>query len=298
MTLWKQLLLRLYYTGTYPMRFWQRRMAELDGRLPIVVVYYHRIADDDATPWTISNRVFRDQIHWLRDHFDLISLGAVQQLISLGENTRPRVCITFDDGYADNCHEAIPLLVKHGVPCTYFVTARNVLDGIPFQHDVQQGHPCAPNTIEQLRAMVGGGIDIGAHTYTHADLGKIHDPDKLRYELVAARHDLEDALGRWVRHFAFPFGRYENLSDDAFRLARKAGYSSACSAYGGVNFPGDDPFHIQRVPVDRWTIRLKNYVTLDPRKVSVPRYEALHRPDDEPQPDNAEAEQPEPSHSG
>ncbi len=46
-----------------------------------------------------------------------------------------------------------------------------------------------------------------------------------------------------------------------------------CSAYGGFNFPGDDPFHLQRIPVDDDMIRLKNWVTQDPRKICTPRFE-------------------------
>jgi len=270
---WKQLLLHLYYAGSYPLRSLRRRAAQLEGRLPIVVIYYHRVADDAATPWTVSNRTFARQIRWLRDHFHLISLDEVCRLVAAGENHRPSVCITFDDGYAENCHRAIPLLVKERIPCTYFVTTRNVLEQVPFPHDVARGLECPPNTIEQLRVMAEGGIEIGGHTYTHADLGKLTDAAQLRYELTAARVDLEDALDRPVRHFAFPYGQHGNLSRQSFRAAREAGYTCVCSAYGGVNFPGGDPFHIQRVPVDRWSIRLKNYVTLDPRKVCVPRFE-------------------------
>jgi len=273
MPLWKQFLLHLYYAGSYPVRAINRRAAELDGRLPIVVIYYHRVADDNASPWTVSNRTFTEQINWLRRHFELISLRETQRLVEIGENHRPRVCITFDDGYAENCEHAIPLLVKHRIPCMYFVTTRNVLDATPFPHDVARGKPCRPNTMEELRAMASAGIDIGGHTYTHADLGRLTDPLKLRYELAAARHDLEDALGRSIDYFAFPFGQHENLSRAAFRMAWEVGYAGVCSAYGGVNFPGAEPFHIQRVPVDPWTIRLKNYATLDPRKISVPRFE-------------------------
>ena len=56
-------------------------------------------------------------------------------------------------------------------------------------------------------------------------------------------------------------------------MARQAGYAGVCSAYGGFNFPGDDPFHLQRIPVDDDMIRLKNWVTMDPRKLRTRRFE-------------------------
>ena len=120
--------------------------------------------------------------------------------------------------------------------------------------------------------MAAAGIEIGAHGYTHADLGPIADRRLLRHEVVAAKDELEAALGRPVRYFAFPYGLSDNLNPAAFALAREAGYAGVCSAYGGFNFPGDDPFHLQRIPVNDDMIRLKNWVTLDPRKLRTKRF--------------------------
>ena len=75
-----------------------------------------------------------------------------------------------------------------------------------------------------------------------------------------------------MRYFAFPFGRFENLNAKAFALARQAGYEAVCSAYGGFNFPGDDAFHVQRIPVGDDMIHLKNWTTVDPRKLNTPRF--------------------------
>ena len=43
----------------------------------------------------------------------------------------------------------------------------------------------------------------------------------------------------------------------AFRVAYEAGYDGVCSAYGGYNFPGDDPFHLRRIHADPEFIRLQ-----------------------------------------
>ncbi|HUT14286.1 MAG TPA: polysaccharide deacetylase family protein [Thermoguttaceae bacterium] len=273
MPVWKQLLLSLYYHGTRPLRWWNLRRAVAERRVPVVVLYYHRVADDRANDWTISNRLFARQIRWLQSHFELISLEEAQRRIRTGENDRPCVSITFDDGYADNCREAIPLLIRERIPCTYFVTLQNVLDGKPFSHDLAEGNAFLPNTLEQLRAMAAAGIEIGAHTRTHAGLATIADPRRLHDEIVVAGEQLQQAVGRPVRHFAFPFGQYAHLSREAFAAAEKAGYEAVCSAYGGFNFPGDDPFHLHRIPADDVMIRLKNWTTLDPRKLDTPRFD-------------------------
>ena len=91
------------------------------------------------------------------------------------------------------------------------------------------GHRFAPNTLEQLRAMAAAGIEIGAHAYTHADLGAITDPRVLHHEVVAAKEELQKALGRPVRYFAFPYGLHANLSPAAFALARSRPAMRACA---------------------------------------------------------------------
>ena len=90
--------------------------------------------------------------------------------------------------------------------------------------------------------------------------------------MVAAREVLQNVLRRPVRYFAFPYGQHRNLNAAAMELAQAAGYAGMCSAYGGFNFPGDDPFHLQRIPGDGSMIQLKNWVTMDRRKLGTPRF--------------------------
>jgi len=272
------MLLGAYYYATLPHRHLRNTQAARDRKAPVMIVFYHRVADHTPNAWTISNRQFEKQICWMQRRFDLISLSEAQQRIRCGENPRPAVCITFDDGYADNCDRALPLLIHKRIPCTYFVVSRNVLEGQPFPHDLAAGQPLAANNVEQLRRLVDQGVEIGAHTRTHADLGASDDAEQLQQEVVGCRRELRAALGCSVRYFAFPYGLPVNLSAAAFRLAKEAGYDGACSAYGGYNFPGDDSFHLQRFHGDPQALRLKNWLTVDPRKDHTPRYEYRGRP--------------------
>jgi peptidoglycan/xylan/chitin deacetylase (PgdA/CDA1 family) len=279
MRLWKQLLLSLYYDASWPARAWNRRRLAAGGRLPVVVLYWHRIADDRATPWTVSNARFVRQIRWLRKRFALVSLEEAQGRIRRGDNREPCVSITFDDGYADNCRQAIPFLIENQIPCTYFVTAQNVLEGEPFADGLALGHRLMPNASEELRAMAAAGIEIGAHGLNHVSLGSVKDPLVLYHEVVAAKEELQKAMSRPIRYFAFPYGLYKDLNAAAFALAKKAHYAGVCSAYGGYNFPGDDPFHLQRISADGPLIEMKNWVTIDPRKLGRPRFEYLEARD-------------------
>jgi peptidoglycan/xylan/chitin deacetylase (PgdA/CDA1 family) len=236
-----------------------------------MILFYHRIADHVANQWSMPFATFARQIRWLRRNLDLVSLEEAQRRVALGHNDRPAVAITFDDGYAENCERALPLLVEQQIPVTYFVASRHVLAGLPFPHDVAEGRPLAVNTVDQLRKMIDAGVEIGAHTRTHADLGKVQDPAILFDEMSGCRDELEDALNCPVRYFSFPYGLHQNLSGLAFGMARDIGFAAVCSAYGGYNFPGDDAFHLQRIHADPETIRLKNWLTVDPRKLALVR---------------------------
>jgi peptidoglycan/xylan/chitin deacetylase (PgdA/CDA1 family) len=269
MRLWKECLLAAHYWLTLPAR--RRSAVERAAcqREPVRVLFYHRVADEHPNDWTIATAAFATQIRWLRRRFDLVSLSEAQRRITAGRNQWPTACITFDDGYGDNCQSALPLLLRHEIPFTYFVSTDFVLNGRPFPHDVAAGHPLRPNTPEELRALAAAGVEIGVHTRSHADLGARLSHDQLVDEIAGAKHDLEDSIGCAVRHFAFPYGQHENLSQAAFRVAYEAGYESACSAYGGYNFPGDDPFHVRRIHADRQFLRFKNWLTIDPRKLQM-----------------------------
>ncbi len=269
MTGWRQTLVAGYYAATLPYRKLSMRRRCAARCAPVVSLFYHRIADDQASPWTQSFQTFAAQMQWLRQNFDMVSLAEAQRRLREG-NPRPAVHITFDDGYAANCERAIPYLIAHDIPCTYFVTIGYIQRGVPFPHDVQRNRPLAINTVDQLREMALAGIEIGAHTRTHADLGKITLADQLFDEVVTAGDELQQLVGQRVRYFAFPYGLPQNLNVDAFQLAREAGYEAVCSAYGGYNFPGDDPFHIQRIPVEDCLAPMINRVMLDPRKIWAP----------------------------
>ena len=264
-------LLSLYYLATLPQRRQSAAQLESDHRAPVTALFYHRVADTQPNAWTISTERFRQQMSWVKQRFDIVTLEEAQCRIGRRANDRPAVSLTFDDGYADNCTTALPWLIENSIPITYFVTTNHIQSGEPFAHDVAAGRPLPPNTVEQIRALAAAGVEIGAHSRTHADLGTLTDEQALYEEIVGSKRDLEAMLDRPVRYFAFPFGMPENMSCAAFRIAFQAGLWGVCSAYGGYNLPGDDPFHVQRIHGDPEWARFRNWLTFDPRKLHQPR---------------------------
>jgi peptidoglycan/xylan/chitin deacetylase (PgdA/CDA1 family) len=270
-SVWKQCALAAYYGATLP----ARRRAAIDRAArhtePIRILFYHRVADEFPNDWTMSTREFGRQVRWLHEHFELVSLAEAQKRIVAGSNSVPAACITFDDGYADNMQFAVPFLLERNVPFTYFVSTNHVLRGDSFPHDLAAGRTLPVNTVQHLRQLVKAGVEIGAHTRGHVDIGAISSRERLVDEIAGCKQELQEAIGHEVRYFAFPYGLHANLSAAAFQIAREAGYAGVCSAYGGYNFPGDDAFHLRRIHADPEFIRFKNWLTVDPRKVRAQR---------------------------
>lgn len=267
MNLIRQCALHLRYLLERSTR--RRRFDELCARneAPISVPFYHRVADTHPNPWTISTSGFQRSVDYCRKHFEMISLDEVQRRIESGVSPRPAVSLTFDDGYAENSQFALPYLIRHRIPCTYFVTTDHVRNGKPFEHDLARGQPLSIDTPELLRAAALSGIEIGVHTANHVDFNQITDRKQLEYEIIAAKSSLEALLDRPVKYFAVPFGLAPQMRPAVFETARRCGIAGVCSAYGAYNLVGDDPFHIRRWHGDPEFIRFKNWLSFDERKV-------------------------------
>ena len=90
---------------------------------PVVVLLYHRVTvlPTDPEQLAVSPDNFRAHLAYLKENFRLVRLE--EDWTALSE---PAVCITFDDGYADNALEALPILEAAGVPATFFVSTGNL----------------------------------------------------------------------------------------------------------------------------------------------------------------------------
>src|SRR5687768_6215914 len=123
---YKEPLIGMYYLASLAVRRRQAAQRAAVGRAPITVLFYHRVADEHPNDWTISNERFKAQINWVRERFEIISLVEAQQRIGSAANRNPAVCLTFDDGYADNCRESLPWLIAEKVPFAYFVATDHI----------------------------------------------------------------------------------------------------------------------------------------------------------------------------
>jgi peptidoglycan/xylan/chitin deacetylase (PgdA/CDA1 family) len=93
--------------------------------MPSLVLMYHRVAVLPLDPWSlaVTPSHFAEHLEVLGRLTDVVPLGEIREA---ARNARPRVAITFDDGYADNLTAALPLLERFGMPATCFVATGQV----------------------------------------------------------------------------------------------------------------------------------------------------------------------------
>ena len=97
-----------------------RRSVRADS---VVVLLYHRVAEDPDDPFRLSvdPRRFEEHMRIVKRHAEPVTLGEV-----LERGRRPRVAVTFDDGYADNLLAGGPILEEQSMPATVFVTSGSI----------------------------------------------------------------------------------------------------------------------------------------------------------------------------
>jgi peptidoglycan/xylan/chitin deacetylase (PgdA/CDA1 family) len=130
------------------------------GRL--LILTYHRVcAHPDALVAGNAHAAgFARQMQVLARGFRVLPLTEAAERLGAGTLPARAVCITFDDGYADNADVAAPILARYGLPATFFI-ATGFLDGGRMWNDT---------IIETVRSVRGPALDLGALGLGHVPL--------------------------------------------------------------------------------------------------------------------------------
>jgi peptidoglycan/xylan/chitin deacetylase (PgdA/CDA1 family) len=101
------------------------------GEYPLAVLYFHRVLDqaDPFLPDDPTIEEFENLIRTISKHFSTYTVSKALELQAVGQLPKLSVCISFDDGYADNYTKALPILDQYKVPATFFIATRGTKQG-------------------------------------------------------------------------------------------------------------------------------------------------------------------------
>lgn len=96
----------------------------------LLILIYHRVQPvrDPMFPHEVTAESFDWQMSALRRHCAPLALAEGIAMMHAGRLPDRAVAVTFDDGYADNATVALPILRRHSIPATFFVSP-GFLDG-------------------------------------------------------------------------------------------------------------------------------------------------------------------------
>ncbi len=107
-----------------------RRSRTLGG----VVLTFHRVLEDEELARCYEPHIalratsFAELLLLLEHEFQVTPLEELLAAPAARRRDRPRVALTFDDGWEDTCSVAGPLLAQHGMPATVFLCP-SLIDG-------------------------------------------------------------------------------------------------------------------------------------------------------------------------
>lgn len=156
------------------------------------------------------------------------------------------IILTFDDGYDDAYHFALPILQAHGYSGMFYIITGKV------------GWAAYLNW-QQIRTMLDQGMQIGSHTVHHVDMGSLlmYSTALAQHELQASQAVLQNHLGIAIQQFCYPSGepfRHGTLSaqQQIVSLLAADGYIGATTDPGmsGIIQQSLSPFVLLRIRVD------------------------------------------------
>lgn len=122
------------------------------GKQRLSILIYHRVVHkrDFMRPDVPTVEEFEWQMRLLFENFTPLSLSDGLERMRLGSLPERAVCVTFDDGYADNELCALPVLQKYRIPATVFVSTGFINGGRMWNDSV----------IESVRNFEAGLLDL------------------------------------------------------------------------------------------------------------------------------------------
>ena len=221
--------------------------------LKIPILMYHSIESMPKNTIMRSLHVpprrFKFQMWMLKTlGYKALSLKKLKPYLD-GDKIGKVVGITFDDGYQNNLINAAPILMKYNFSATCYIVSKGL--GRTNTWDLEKGVTQRPLMTEsEIHEWLSLGMDIGAHTTTHADLTSISQ-EKAQKEIMDCKNELEFFFDVPVTDFCYPFGRFNEF---VLNAVKESGFLSATTMQRGKVKYESNRYILPRIPINHRTL--------------------------------------------
>ncbi|MBU9185948.1 polysaccharide deacetylase family protein [Burkholderia multivorans] len=213
------------------------------------ILMYHQIRplpprSDVLRGLSVDPRTFRRQMRALNAlGYRGVSVAELQSQHAHAQDPK-FFAITFDDGFRNVFEHALPVLDEVGFTATcYFVSGK-----LGRSNDWDRGLSTAEAPLmdrSTMLAWLAHGQEVGAHTVDHVALPEV--PAPVAWQQIAhSKAQLEDAIGREVASFCYPYGA---CNAKVRRLVVEAGFRHATTTERGRASANTDSFLLPRIAV-------------------------------------------------
>ena len=197
------------------------RLLAPGGSGALSILIYHRVLPerDPLRPGEPNQAEFAEQMGWVQALFRVLPLSEAVTALRRGRLPPRAACITFDDGYADNLHCALPVLRALGLPATCFVAADYLDGGVMFNDRI----------IEAVRALPKGETDLSAWGVGVWRIAGDEDRRRLAEAVIrSVKHldgvEREERVARLVRESGVSLPRDLMMTTDGLRQLAVGGF--------------------------------------------------------------------------
>jgi len=218
-----------------------------------VVFMYHRFDENRYPTTNIRIGQFESQLNYLqREGFTVWPLRRLLDAVFNGKEVPDKtVALTVDDAYLSVYRHAYPIIRKHGLPLTVFVSSDAVDRGLG-------GYM----SWEQMREMQRHGVDFANHGAAHAHLQERREGEddaawrqRVTADIRRAQQRIDAELGdQGMKLIAYPYGEFNCALG---KLVREMGFIGLGQHSGAIG-PLSRREALPRFPIN------EHYSTLDP----------------------------------
>ena len=106
-------------------------MAQIEKENYVPVLNFHRVSPYDNPFYPpMHPEVFRDALKILQKHFEFVGLNEIKDL-DHRTDSKPKIVVSFDDGYADFVEYALPTMDELGIRANQNIIPACVESGLP-----------------------------------------------------------------------------------------------------------------------------------------------------------------------